>query len=212
MAFDQEFVWVLINGRNRKHYEDDLDYIIPKYYSPKHKKFLIKNGTKILVRVCDLPPNSAVRVLCKCDECGKIREINFNQYSPICLSCSRKQESFRNAVSARMSGKNSHCWNPDLTDNERLSNRNNIPGYQRALYFSKKRDGECIVCHSTEHLQSHHILDVKHFPELITNTDNIVTLCFDHHTAKNGESIHNIYGKHPTKENFDEFIRNHKTI
>jgi len=64
-------VWVEV-GKNLKHYEK-LNYFIPKSIN-KYGKLTVSRGTRILVKVEDLPNRSAVFVDCECNGCGK--EIN----------------------------------------------------------------------------------------------------------------------------------------
>ena len=67
MAILEEEIWVNVTG-NPKHYED-LGYEIPKRIDSKGN-LSIKRGTKILVKVKDLPKGSTVKVTKVCDICG----------------------------------------------------------------------------------------------------------------------------------------------
>lgn len=188
-------VLITLNPRNIRHYES-LGYKIPKYTDNKNRS-CIQKETKIKVKVSDLHKNSHIKVFCKCDKCGKERTIEFNAYRNFCVPCSRPV----------FHGENHPCWNPNLTQKERLTGKNRIllSGYNKAEKLAKQRDGKCLICGSTKKLQGHHIQDFKHYLELRCDSDNIVTLCFEHHNAKNGKSIHSIYGRFPTKENWEEF-------
>jgi hypothetical protein len=46
--------------------------------------------------------------------------------------------------------------------------------------YVRKRDGKCIICGSTNHIQAHHIFS-RRYMSLRYNVDNGVTLCFAHH-------------------------------
>lgn len=183
------------------------------YYIPRHKnsnqrgnKLFVKEGTKIEVKVSDLPKGSSIKVLYKCDNCGKENLSRYNHLSKkskhFCTHCA--------FCEVTKSGKESYFWKHEMSDEERYTgrNRNHLYFYQKAVRQAKKRDGKCLVCGSKEKIQGHHIKDYKHFPELRCEPDNIVTLCYQHHTAKNGISIHSIYGKHPTEENWNEYKSN----
>ncbi|MFA6619436.1 MAG: hypothetical protein WCT23_10265, partial [Candidatus Neomarinimicrobiota bacterium] len=63
-------VEIKLNSNSVKHYEN-LGYNIPKYYYKNNKKFLVKKGTKIIVKVEDLTDRSnvLVEVKCDCEEC-----------------------------------------------------------------------------------------------------------------------------------------------
>lgn len=71
MAILEQEVFVGLGGGNGKHFES-LGYEIPKY-KDKQGNLKIKKGTKMLVRVEDLPDGSNVKVTKICDEinCGK---------------------------------------------------------------------------------------------------------------------------------------------
>lgn len=70
---------ILINYKNVQWYESK-GYIIPRYWSKKHKKMLIKRGTKIVVNIEDLTKGSHAKVKVSCDYCGKVKEISYKDY------------------------------------------------------------------------------------------------------------------------------------
>lgn len=65
-----EEVEVKLYPKNVNYYED-RGYEISKY-KDKKGKWILKSGTKIMVKVKDLPDNSPVLVDVQCDGCGKI--------------------------------------------------------------------------------------------------------------------------------------------
>ena len=69
---------VCIVSNNYKHYED-LGYCIPKEIN-KNGKEIIKTGTCIKVKVCDLPKNSHYNVDIECDHCGDKLTVSYGQY------------------------------------------------------------------------------------------------------------------------------------
>nr|WP_276537499.1 zinc-ribbon domain-containing protein [Bacillus infantis] len=71
-------ILVGVSSKNYKHYED-LGYFVDRYVDKKNRS-LVKRGTKIVVKVTDLPRGSNVRVTKVCDDCGK--HVN-NQYKII---------------------------------------------------------------------------------------------------------------------------------
>lgn len=75
MAILEKEVWVTINGKNQKYYET-LNYEIPKYID-KQGRLIVKLGTKILVKLEDLPKNSNVKITKTCDKCGE-KSLNLN--------------------------------------------------------------------------------------------------------------------------------------
>lgn len=71
MILDEEIL-VSLYGINIKHYEK-LGYFIPRgpaKDSHKHR-YVVPKGTKIIVKVADLPDGSNEIVRCKCDYCNK---------------------------------------------------------------------------------------------------------------------------------------------
>lgn len=69
---------VCIVNNNQKYYED-LGYYIPKEIN-KNGKEIVKNGTYIKVKVCDLPKNSHYNVDVECDCCSDKITVRYEQY------------------------------------------------------------------------------------------------------------------------------------
>lgn len=68
MILDEEIL-IPLYGQNIKHYEK-LGYDIPRVYIKKNKA-VVPKGTKIIVKINDLPDGSNEFINCKCDYCGK---------------------------------------------------------------------------------------------------------------------------------------------
>lgn len=62
---------VNITLRNYKYYEDK-GYNIPKVYSFSSKRMIVKNGSKIIVEVEDIAPNSKTELRYECDNCHDV--------------------------------------------------------------------------------------------------------------------------------------------
>jgi hypothetical protein len=75
MSIKEEFVEIVLNPRNIKHYEN-LGYYIPRETN-KYGNLTVKKGTKILVKVSDLPKGSGVKITAICEKCGKERILCF---------------------------------------------------------------------------------------------------------------------------------------
>jgi galactitol-specific phosphotransferase system IIB component len=71
-------VEINLRGNNINYYEN-LGYRIPKY-KDDHYRWKVKNGTKIIVKVEDLPYGSTTMVKIKCDECNKTKNITWANY------------------------------------------------------------------------------------------------------------------------------------
>jgi hypothetical protein len=81
-------VYVILNPRHINYWENK-GYFIPRYDN-SYKRNKVKRDAKILVSIKDLSKQSHVKIKCLCEMCGKVREINFNQYRDICFECSNK--------------------------------------------------------------------------------------------------------------------------
>jgi len=75
-----EEVEITLNSRNIKYYED-LGYEMPRYYNKNNSKYLVKRGTKIIVKVKDLQLGCNEKVKIQCDNCEKKYNIGFNKYN-----------------------------------------------------------------------------------------------------------------------------------
>ena len=74
-----KFIEVGLGGCNTKYYEN-LGYTINRYKN-KSYKYVVLRGSKITVKVEDLPLKSKVKVICICDSCGKSCEISYSNYN-----------------------------------------------------------------------------------------------------------------------------------
>ena len=61
-------------------YYEAKGYKIPRYWSPKHKKWLVKRGTQIEVDAKDLRYGSHAKVKVKCDYCDNIKIVAYKDY------------------------------------------------------------------------------------------------------------------------------------
>ena len=72
-------VEIAVNSSDIGWYESK-GYKIPRYWSKKHKSFLMKRGTKILVKTEDLTNGSHALVQVRCDYCDKILSRPYKEY------------------------------------------------------------------------------------------------------------------------------------
>lgn len=82
MSLINEKIEILLKASNIKYYEK-LGYEIPRIN--KNHKISIPNGTKIKVKIKDLPKSSNVYVdvKCDCDGCNNIKKISYSKYIKI---------------------------------------------------------------------------------------------------------------------------------
>lgn len=194
-------VEIVLAGKNIKYFES-LGYEIPRYYNKTSYKWMIKTGTKILVKVSDILPNSKVLVNIECDLCDKKYRTQYSNYlrnlhEDGCIYC------VRCACKLFKSG-DRHCrWNPNKTDEERLMGRVSSE-YNDFIRKVFKRDNyTCQCCGITNcQLKAHHLDGFNWCEEKRTDPNNGITLCEICH-----KNFHAIYGKGDnTKEQFEEWI------
>ncbi|WP_392397633.1 HNH endonuclease [Paenibacillus tuaregi] len=99
------------------------------------------------------------------------------------------------------SGKNHPCYNPDITDEERISKRK-FPEYLLWRGDVFLRDSyTCTCCGDARggNLTAHHIFNYSEHPHLRLSVYNGVTMCVDCH-----KKFHDTFGY--TKNNLDQLI------
>lgn len=189
---------IVAHGTNIKYYREK-GYYIP---TVKHKwGNTVKKGTKIIVNVKDLSPNSTAKVTLECDFCKKRFEAPYHRYTNYnynglcyCNACSKK---------VFCGGEKNYCWNKNKTDEEREILRN----YREYTDFIKKvlnRDKfTCLCCGKThENLEVHHLNGYNWYKKGRTDETNAVTLCHNCHY-----NFHSIYGRgNNTKEEFEKWL------
>lgn len=139
--------------------------------------------------------------LCLCD-CGKqtkttITRLNNGMVSSCgCLQAKKTREA--------VMGERNVNYNPDLTDDDRVSRRI-TPEYREWRLLVKKRDnytcGKCSIRGGK--LTSHHLYSWRDYPDLRYELSNGVCLCLSCHM-----DFHNQYGRGGnTKEQYEEWSR-----
>lgn len=185
-------------------YYSNLGYNIPKRIDNRGR-FTVPRNTIIKVKINDLPLTSNKRVRYKCDNCGKIIDIDYSDYTAknfglgdFCKQCS----------CVYVSGERCHMWNHNLTDEERYAQNISLRATKDKKKFVKKvllRDNyKCLKCgNNTRDLQVHH-LDGWHWcKERRYDVSNGATLCTKCH-----QNFHMMYGnKNNTKEQFFEWSK-----
>lgn len=121
-------VEVSLDGGCIKYYES-LGYVIPrteKVYrnkkgNIKDRRMTVSKGTKIKVKVSDLPPKSTVLVEIECDYCHKHKMTRYSNY----YECNHDGKYYCRGCNFKVfcSGSKNHNWNPNLTDEERNDRR-----------------------------------------------------------------------------------------
>ena len=195
-----EKIEIIIYGNKRKYYES-IGYNVPTYIDKKGR-IKVKNGTKMVVNVLDLPKGSSLKIKYICDKCGQIFKTSYCKYNNnlhddkyYCRHC---------ATLIFNSGENSYYWNPNRIQEERINGRNYLE-YKNFIKRVLARDNyTCQICKdsSNSKLEVHHLNGYSWDIENRTNESNGITLCKNCHNK-----FHTIYGRNNnTKEQFLEFI------
>jgi len=224
----QETVLVTLSPSNIQYFKS-LGYEIPIYLDKKNR-LLVKRNSQIEVQVSDLPKSSHVKVLCKCDECGKERKIPFYQYKPLCSICAHQTKEIKNKIALAnsqrvislktriklsqnswMRGKfGNQCpnFNPNLTEKQRKLNRYTSGDCFWIKSVKEKDQYTCQCCGYVGEpndgiMCAHHLNNKNDFKEQRLVLENGITLCKECH-----KKIHKEYGTYTIKENWYSFRKN----
>lgn len=138
----------------------------------------------------------------KC-KCGKIDEKTWDAFkrNPSCKDCSQLN---------RPRGENHPCWNPELTDEERLRSRK-YPEYKEWRLSVYERDNYTCQCCGDDkggNLEAHHILNHHSHEHLRLDVDNGCTLCNTCHV-----DFHMTYGfTNNNREQLSDHINNFNMV
>lgn len=130
-------------------------------------------------------------------KCGHENEITFSKFKNsgqgrLCKKC------------CKPSGNKHHAYNENLTDEERISNRDYYEIILWRLNVFKKDNYSCVCCGDDKggNLNAHHLNGYNWDVENRLNTENGITLCKKCH-----ENFHKEYGfGNNTKEQFKKWI------
>ena len=194
-------------------YYESLGYKIPRYKNDRGK-LKIKRGTKITVKVEDLPKGSTVKLRVKCDKCGKEYDMIYSNYikqnhngKTYCKHCfcTVLLSGENNGMYGRI-GKNHPNWDSSKTDEERMDDRS-YPKYKEFVKKAFERDNytcQCCGDNKGHNLIVHHLDSYNWCKEKRIDETNGITLCEECH-----KEFHHIYGYgNNTKEQFEDFIKN----
>lgn len=195
-------------GVNNKKYYIEKGYKIPTiektYYYKNGKKdrtrIITPKGTKIKVKIEDIPLQSMVKVNVQCDCCKKIYKIKYQDYfrqnhngKIYCNKC---------ANTILFTGEDNPRWNNNLSQEERINKRKT----DKDVIWKKKifaRDKyTCRKCGKQSNLTAHHLNGYNWCVEERYSIENGVCLCEDCH-----KNFHSTYGYgNNTKEQFIEWF------
>lgn len=206
MGLISKEIEIALCNTNYKHFEK-LGYKIPMKLSSEStyrrygNRYVVNKGEKIIANVKDSKETSKVKVLIKCDCCGKEYKIEWSVY----LKHNHDGKTYCNKCKSKvfLSGDKSWNWNFNKTEKERIEGRL-YPEYKRFIKSITARDNyTCQCCDKKDHnLNVHHLDGYDWCVDKRTDETNGITLCETCHS-----NFHSIYGKgNNTKEQFEEWI------
>lgn len=146
--------------------------------------------------------HSYTSVTVECSYCGselvrKHCRANSNKYFFCNSGCQG------NWMSENNRGENNPLYNPYLTDEDRVTNRNTEDYNEWRLSVYRRDKFTCQICgDKNSRLNAHHLNAYARYSEDRTNVDNGVTLCESCH-----RNYHSIHGRgNNTKEEFESYI------
>ena len=121
------------------------------------------------------------------------KEVNIKVFS----KCSY----YENLGYINFKGKNNPNYNSNLTDEERVKNRDLIENINWRNLIFKRDNYKCKICENKK-IEAHHLNSYTNYPQERFNINNGITLCKDCH-----KSYHKTKGyKNATKEKYEEYI------
>lgn len=188
---------VLFDVSSRVKFWESKGYVVPR-----NNKGIVLAGTKIMVKVTDLPLYSKARIKCKCDICGVEQEMNYFNYTK--KRCKEVEWACKKCTIENFyRGEKSPFYKNELTDEER-GLRRLVPGYVDFIRKVLERDNfTCIKCGTyRENLEVHHLDSYKDNPDKRVLTENGITICKNCH-----DDFHCRFGRgHNTKQQFLEYL------
>lgn len=224
-------VEVTLCSKNIKYYEN-LGYLIPRYKDDEYR-LKVKANTKIKVKVEDLQKRSQIKVLCKCDKCGKENLIIFSQLDKsgnyFCKKCRMNTfeiiENLRkihtgkplsqetriklseSLIKTNRKRENHPNWNPNKTEEDRIKGRY-ISGLGNWRNEVLKRDHYTCQCCGYIGAKNDGILISHHIKNYYNNEDQRTIINNGITLCKNcHKDFHRNYGvKHNDEIQLNEFL------
>lgn len=195
-------------GIKNKQYYIERGYNIPTiektYYYKNGKKdrtrFITPKGTKIKVKIEDVPLQSNIKINVQCDYCNKKYKIKYNDYYKqnhdgkiYCNKC---------ANTILFTGYNSPKWNDKLSQEERIKNRKTDNDIIWKKMVLARDNYTCQKCNKKSNLIVHHLNGYNWCIKERYSVENGICLCENCH-----KNFHSIYGYgNNTKEQFFKWI------
>ena len=215
-------VEITLHPRNMAHYED-LGYEIPRYRYRKGPWY-IKKGTKLKVKVNDLPNGSPTKIKYRCSDCGSVFCVKYKQYMKrvnkpdLCNHCSsvKKCKDGTGIKRPDISGRNCHLWKGGKTTIQSAI-RSAVENSHWRLKVYERDKFTCRNCGDDKGhvLNAHHIVNLAHLiDEYKINKDNYLQHKDKIYNISNGATLcktchmrfHSINGSATTQKQLEEFL------
>lgn len=208
-------------------YFEGLGYILQKHKVGNHKKLMVSRNFEIDIKIEHLFRTSSYKVEYQCDNCNHMFTTSYNNYNKqnktkgdFCRKCSLKvynsgesninfgkslecgfKKGELNYASINFKGENNPNYNPNLTYEDRLRNRDLTENINWRNEVFRRDNFKCTICDNKE-IEAHHLNGYTEFKESRFNINNGVTLCKNCH-----KSYHKTKGyKNATQEKFKEYL------
>lgn len=142
--------------------------------------------------------------------CNKHSELGVQQttfWSVLTANCSCQKCRF-----LQTSGENNFNWKGGISsEREKFKITPEYRNWRKAVF--QRDDYTCQVCGVRGvGLSAHHILNYSEYPELRTDINNGLTICFEHHDTSSPFSFHSLYStRNNTPEQLQEYIQRYKS-
>lgn len=138
------------------------------------------------------------RIEYKCDGCGKLIKI-----TPSELKAYKTHYCSKECYYKYHRGENHHCYNPNLTNEDREDSRQYEEYYEWRNSVFKRDCYTCVISGEKHNIVAHHLYSYSKYKNLRTDINNGITLSIDIH-----KEFHKKYGnKNNTLEQFEEFYK-----
>lgn len=171
-------------------------------YTEEKMKLIMKNSNCIYISQTGINVNDRVKFICHCENKSEKSIKSFIE-TKRCNECSHR------SFLEKVSGENSSNWNPELTDEERMHNRD-FSEYEKWRNSVFERDNyTCQCCNNKgEKLNAHHKDGYHWCVDRRLDVSNGATLCEDCH-----KEFHSLYGvKNNSEKQFIDYIVSKTTL
>lgn len=167
--------------------------------------------------ICGCGKDKQGRALWKCIcDCGSeaiVPSRHLIQHNVVSCGCYRNEKSRENGKvgGIKISGPKSHLYKPELSDEERLAERNLVETRKWRSAVFERDNYTCRVCgRQGGKLQAHHLFSWAGHKELRFDINNGLTVCAEEHRA------FHLYNGGPRKSctasDFDRFVEHGKKV